>query len=34
MKSAFPKYNDLSEESENVISIVCFMVQKNIGEKE
>lgn len=33
MKSAFPKYNDLSEESENVISIVCFMVQKEYRRK-
>ena len=28
MKSAFTKYNDLSEEGENVLSIACFMVEK------
>ena len=33
MKSALPKYNDFSEESENVISIACFIVQKNYRRK-
>ena len=28
MKSAFPKYDDMSEESENVLSIACFTVEK------
>ena len=33
MKSVFPKYNDASEESTNVISIACFMVQKEYRGK-
>ena len=33
MKSVFPKYNDASEESTNVISIACFMVQKEYRRK-
>jgi len=33
MKSALPKYNDPSEEGENVISIACFMIQKDYRRK-
>jgi len=33
MKSAFPEYNGFSEKSENVISIACFMVQKEYRRK-
>jgi GNAT superfamily N-acetyltransferase len=33
MKSALPKYDDGSEESANVISIACFMVQKEYRRK-
>ena len=33
MKSALPKYNDFSEESENVLSIACFIVQKDYRRK-
>ena len=33
MKSVYPKYNDSSEESLNVISIACFIVQKEYRRK-
>jgi GNAT superfamily N-acetyltransferase len=33
LKSALPKYNDFSKESENIISIACFMVQKEYRRK-
>jgi GNAT superfamily N-acetyltransferase len=33
MKSALPKYNDFSDKSENIISIACFMVQKEYRRK-
>ena len=33
MKPALPKYNDFSKESENIISIACFMVQKEYRRK-
>jgi GNAT superfamily N-acetyltransferase len=33
MKSAFPKYNNISEESTSVISIACFMVQNEYRRK-
>jgi GNAT superfamily N-acetyltransferase len=33
MKSALPKYNDFSEENENVMSIACFTVQKEYRRK-
>jgi GNAT superfamily N-acetyltransferase len=32
-KAALPKYNDFSHESENILSIVCFLVQREYRRK-